>query len=42
MDQTKDYQGIVEAMKYYFETYWPLLITFVGIYLLSNPVKKKK
>ena len=35
MDRTKDFQGIVKG-------YWPLILCFIGMYILSSPKKKKK
>lgn len=42
MDRTMEFSGIVSAISYYLQQYWPLLLMFVGIYLLSSPKKKKK
>lgn len=42
MDRTSEFKGIVSMMAYYFKEYWPLILTFLGIYLLSSPRKAKK
>lgn len=42
MDRTKEFSGIVSAISYYMKSYWPLILTFVGIYLLGAPKKRKK
>lgn len=42
MDRTVEFNGIVAAISFYIKEYWPLMIVFVGVYLLSNPKKKKK
>ena len=42
MDRTMEFSGIVAAISHYLQQYWPLLLLFVGIYLLSSPKKKKK
>lgn len=42
MDRTMEFSGIVTAISYYLKQYWPLLLLFVGVYLLSTPKKKKK
>ena len=42
MDRTMEFNGIVASISYYLQQYWPLLLVFVGIYLLCCPKKKKK
>lgn len=42
MDRTVEFSGIVSSISYYITQYWPLMLMFVGIYLLSSPKKKKK
>lgn len=42
MDRTKDFQGIVAMLAYYIKGYWPLVLCFMGMYILSSPKKKKK
>lgn len=42
MDRTKDFEGIVSTIAYYIKGYWPLILCFIGMYILSSPKKKKK
>lgn len=42
LEQTKEFEGIIASIVYYVESYWPLIITFMGIYLLTTPVKSRK
>ena len=42
LNNTNDYHGLVETIATYVKMYWPLLISVLGIYLLTTPVKKKK
>lgn len=42
LEQTKEFEGIIASIIYYVESYWPLVITFMGIYLLTTPVKSRK
>lgn len=42
MDRTHEFSGIVSQIAYYIQAYWPLVLTFFGIYLLSSPKKSKK
>ena len=42
MDRTREFNGIVSAMSYYIKTYWPLVLTFIGIYLLGDTKKRKR
>lgn len=42
MDRTVEFSGIVKTMIFYIEEFWPIVLLFLGIYLLSNPKKSKK
>ena len=42
MDRTKDFQGIVATIAYYIKGYWPLILCFIGMYIITTPKKKKK
>lgn len=42
MDRTKDFEGIVATIAYYIKGYWPLVLCFIGMYIISTPKKKKK
>ena len=42
MDRTKDFQGIVSTIAYYIKGYWPLILCFIGMYIITTPKKKKK
>ena len=42
LDRTNEFKGIVSIIVYYIQEYWPLLITFCGVSLLSTPQKTKK
>lgn len=42
MDKTVEFNGIVETISHYIKEYWPMVLLFLGIYLLSNPRKTKK
>ncbi|MFV0393999.1 MAG: hypothetical protein ACK5LC_06340 [Coprobacillaceae bacterium] len=42
MDKTIEFNGIVEIIATYIQEFWPVVIVFLGIYLLSNPKKSKK
>lgn len=42
MDRTVEFQGIVATLAYYIQEFWPMVLLFIGIYLLSNPKKTKK
>ena len=42
MDRTKDFQGIVAMIAYYIKGYWPLILCFVGMYIIITPKKKRK
>lgn len=42
MDRTVEFSGIVSSIVHYIKEYWPLMLMFVGVYLLSSPKKKKK
>lgn len=41
MDRTKDFQGIVSTIAYYIKGYWPLILCFIGMYIITTPKKKK-
>ena len=42
MDRTKDFEGIVATIAYYIKRYWPLILCFIGMYIITTPKKKKK
>ena len=42
MDRTNDLKGIVSMIANYMKEYWPFILTFIGIYLLSAPKKSKR
>ncbi len=42
MDRTEDFQGIVATIAYYIKGYWPLILCFIGMYIITTPKKKKK
>ncbi len=42
MDNTHDYNGMIERISNYTQRYWPIMVLLVGVYLLSNPKKNKK
>lgn len=42
MDRTKDFQGIVATIARYIKGYWPLILCFIGMYIITTPKKKKK
>ncbi|WRK54114.1 hypothetical protein SD457_03400 [Coprobacillaceae bacterium CR2/5/TPMF4] len=42
MDRTQDFQGIVATIAYYVKGYWPLILCFFGMYILSSPKRKSK
>lgn len=42
MDRTQEFSGIVELMVVYMQEYWPIILTLLGIYLLSTPKKKRR
>lgn len=42
MDRTKDFQGIVATIAHYIKGYWPLILCFIGMYIITTPKKKKK
>lgn len=33
--------SFIEEFVYVFQTYWPLFFSFLGIYFVSNPKKKR-
>lgn len=33
--------NLIESLKRIFETYWPLIISFIGIYFVSFPKKRR-
>ncbi|WP_041139953.1 LiaF transmembrane domain-containing protein [Beduini massiliensis] len=41
MDQTSEFNGILQKLTTFFENYWPLVLVFIGIYLWGEPRKKK-
>ncbi|MFR7591796.1 MAG: hypothetical protein ACLUVC_10150 [Longibaculum sp.] len=38
-DHQKDLLKQIEEMV---KTYWPLILSFIGIYMISTPVKRRK
>lgn len=42
MDRTKDFEGLVATIAYYIKGYWPLILCFIGLYILCSPKKKRK
>lgn len=41
MDQTAEFNGLVEKMKEMVLNYWPILLIILGMYLWGEPKKKK-
>lgn len=41
MDQTSEFNGILQKLTTFFENYWPLVLVFIGIYLWGEPRNKK-
>ena len=39
---TKDFEEIVTTISYYIKGYWPLILCFIGMYIITTPKKKKK
>lgn len=33
--------SFIEELAYMFKVYWPLILSFIGIYLVSTPRKKR-
>lgn len=33
--------SFIEELAYMFKAYWPLILSFIGIYLVSTPRKKR-
>lgn len=40
-NQSSQNNEIIESIKRIVETYWPLAISFIGIYLVSVPKKRR-
>lgn len=38
---SNDNMSFIEEFIYMFEVYWPLVLSFIGIYLVSTPRKKR-
>lgn len=42
INQTSQDNQLIESLKRIVETYWPLLISFIGVYFVSFPAKKRR
>ena len=41
MNQGSQNNEIIENLRRIFETYWPLIISFIGVYFVSVPKKRR-
>lgn len=41
INQSGDQNAFLKELESVFRTYWPLMISFIGIYLISTPKKKR-
>lgn len=42
INQGEQQKDLIKQIEVIVKTYWPLILSFIGIYMISTPVKRRK
>ncbi|TCV95322.1 hypothetical protein EDD60_11841 [Longibaculum muris] len=42
INQGEQQKDLIKQIEVMVKTYWPLILSFIGIYMISTPVKRRK